>query len=116
RRGARPQVLHRHRRRHDGAEGAGRRVDHVHRAGHRPDHRREHRVTTEEYRYHLVAALRTYRVPAARIGEAVAEVESHLADTGEDPVDAFGEPADYARALSLDTEPRIDWAMFAVAV
>jgi hypothetical protein len=59
-------------------------------------------VTTDldEYRRQLITALRMYGVPAPRIGEAVAEVESHLGDTGEDPVDAFGDPDEYARELS----------------
>lgn len=70
----------------------------------------------DAYRQHLVAALRRYDVPAPRIGEAVAEVESHLADTGEDPVDAFGEPDEYARELSRDARPRTDWTNFVVAV
>ena len=51
------------------------------------------------YRQQLVVALRMNDVPSARIGEAVAEVESHVADTGEDPVTAFGAPAEYARRL-----------------
>ncbi|GAA1029494.1 hypothetical protein GCM10009557_18170 [Virgisporangium ochraceum] len=53
----------------------------------------------DTYRQQLVFALRVNDVPAARIGEAVAEVESHVADTGEDPVTAFGQPAEYARRL-----------------
>jgi hypothetical protein len=73
----------------------------------------------DEYRQQLVVALRTYHVPAARIGEAVAEVESHLADTGEDPVDAFGEPDEYARALSRSGTGRARasrWTNFVVGV
>jgi hypothetical protein len=62
----------------------------------------------DDYRRRLVLALRRGNVPSARIGEAVAEVESHVADTGEDPVTAFGEPAAYARRLgdSLGRPPR----------
>lgn len=72
---------------------------------------------TPEYRHRLITALRMYDVPAPRIGEAVAEVESHLADTGEDPVDAFGEPDDYARELSRShARPRRDLTHFLVAV
>jgi hypothetical protein len=58
----------------------------------------------DAYRQQLLFALRLRNVPAARIGEAIAEVESHLAETGDDPVAAFGEPAEYARQLaeSLD--------------
>jgi hypothetical protein len=58
----------------------------------------------DAYRQQLLFALRLRNVPGPRIGEAIAEVESHLAETGEDPVVAFGEPAEYARLLaeSLD--------------
>jgi hypothetical protein len=78
-------------------------------------------VTTDlgSYRQHLVAALRVSNVPSARIGEAVAEVESHVADTGEDPVEAFGEPAEYARRLSESLGPAGRsgrWTNFVVAV
>jgi hypothetical protein len=76
-------------------------------------------VTTDiaAYRQQLVFALRMYDVPATRIGEAVAEVESHLADTGEDPVGAFGEPAEYARELSRSNRgPRTRWTGYAVGV
>jgi membrane associated rhomboid family serine protease len=56
--------------------------------------------TITEYREALVLHLRLQEVPADRIGEIVAEVESHVADTGEDPADAFGSPRDYARSLT----------------
>jgi hypothetical protein len=60
----------------------------------------------DPYRNQLVIALRMRNVPADRIGEAVAEVESHVADTGEDPVTAFGEPADYAKRLTETLDRR----------
>jgi hypothetical protein len=44
----------------------------------------------------LLLALRMREVPGARIGEVLAEVESHVAETGEDPRVAFGEPRAYA--------------------
>ncbi|WP_262105927.1 hypothetical protein [Arthrobacter sp. Marseille-P9274] len=50
----------------------------------------------------LVLELRLRNVPGATIGDAVATVRGHLADTGETPHQAFGEPADYARDLGLD--------------
>jgi hypothetical protein len=79
-------------------------------------------VTTDldTYRQHLVVALRMCDVPADRIGEAVAEVESHVADTGEDPVAAFGEPTEYARrlteSLGRPASGSAGWLNFAVAV
>ena len=51
---------------------------------------------TETHRRELVQALRLHDVPPERIGEIVAEVESHVADTGEDPREAFGPARDYA--------------------
>jgi hypothetical protein len=44
----------------------------------------------------LLLALRMREVPGARIGEVLAEVHSHVAETGEDPRVAFGEPRAYA--------------------
>ena len=51
---------------------------------------------TDTYRRELVQALRLRNVPPERIGEIVAEVESHVADTGEDPREAFGPAREYA--------------------
>jgi hypothetical protein len=53
-------------------------------------------TSTDTYRRELVQALRMGNVPPERIGEIVAEVESHVADTGEDPREAFGPARDYA--------------------
>lgn len=58
---------------------------------------------TENYRRDLVVALRMGNVPPDRIGEIVAEVESHVAETGESPVEAFGPPKEYAAGFA---EPR----------
>jgi hypothetical protein len=59
----------------------------------------------------LVLALRLRDVPGARIGEVLAEVQSHLAETGEDPRQAFGTPKDYARdvagAVGVSPSPRL---------
>lgn len=48
----------------------------------------------------LVLQLRLLDVPGARIGHILAETESHLAESGEDPVRTFGPPHDYARELA----------------
>lgn len=50
----------------------------------------------DTYRGDLILALRMRDVPGDRIGEIVAEVESHVADSGEDPCEAFGPPEQYA--------------------
>lgn len=52
---------------------------------------------TTDYIDDLALELRMLDVPGHRIGEILAEVESHTAETGEDPVDAFGPAKDYAR-------------------
>ena len=60
----------------------------------------------------LLLALRMKDVPGARIGEVLTEVRAHLADSGEDPHEAFGAPADYAAALAADAPPETwrEWA------
>ncbi|NEK58904.1 hypothetical protein GCU56_13620 [Geodermatophilus sabuli] len=57
-------------------------------------------TSTDSYRRDLVLALRMGNVPPDRIGEIVAEVESHVADTGESPVEAFGPPREYAAGFA----------------
>ncbi|WP_326549611.1 HAAS signaling domain-containing protein [Micromonospora sp. NBC_01813] len=54
----------------------------------------------DRYQQELTAALRSRRLPGPRIAEALAEVESHVLESGEDPRSAFGEPADYADELA----------------
>jgi hypothetical protein len=45
-------------------------------------------------------------VPGDRIGQILAEVETHVADTGLDPVSAFGEPGKYVGAASASGPSR----------
>ncbi|MCZ2823048.1 MULTISPECIES: HAAS signaling domain-containing protein [unclassified Modestobacter] len=52
--------------------------------------------TDQAYSDDLLLALRLRDVPGTRIGEVLAEVQSHVAETGEDPRQAFGEPKQYA--------------------
>lgn len=54
----------------------------------------------DRYQQELTVALRSRRLPGPRIAEALAEVESHVLESGEDPRSAFGEPADYAAELA----------------
>lgn len=49
----------------------------------------------------LVLELRLRDVDGAAIGDALAQVEAHCAESGETPQDAFGDPAAYADALAL---------------
>lgn len=46
--------------------------------------------------------LRLAGMSGAQIGDAIAVVEEHCADSGESPPEAFGDPADYAKALAAD--------------
>lgn len=59
------------------------------------------------YRSDLILALRLRDIPGDRIGEIVAEVESHVADTGEEPREAFGTAAEYA--ASFTGQERVNW-------
>ena len=68
------------------------------------------------YRRDLILALRMRDVPGDRIGEIVAEVESHLADTGEDPHDAFGPPKEYAAGFAGGSRPSRWWSQAVLAV
>ncbi|MGJ9420927.1 HAAS signaling domain-containing protein [Aeromicrobium sp. CF3.5] len=63
---------------------------------------RSDETTLASYRQELILALRLKNVPGDRIGEIVAEVESHVADTGEHPTEAFGIPRDYAATLTTE--------------
>ncbi|WP_131103768.1 HAAS signaling domain-containing protein [Ornithinimicrobium sufpigmenti] len=45
-------------------------------------------------------------IPGDRIGDALAEVESHVNDSGEGALDAFGDPVAYAREVAAG--PRVD--------
>lgn len=59
----------------------------------------------DAYRQQLLLTLRLRDVAGPRIAEVLAEVESHVAETGEDPRAAFGAPRDYARAFVAELEP-----------
>jgi hypothetical protein len=59
----------------------------------------------DAYRQQLLLALRLRGVAGARIAEVLAEVDSHVAETGEDPREAFGAPKNYARTLVAELQP-----------
>lgn len=52
----------------------------------------------QTWRDQLIYHLRMKDVPGDRIGDILLEVESHLRETGETPVEAFGEAREYAEA------------------
>jgi hypothetical protein len=62
---------------------------------------------TDTYVNRLVLALRMRDVPGERIGQVVAEVEAHVAESGEAPAEAFGPAEQYADHVSaaLDRPP-----------
>jgi hypothetical protein len=49
----------------------------------------------------FVVTLRSSNVTGAAIGAALREVESHCAESGQAPIDAFGDPEAYADSLQL---------------
>jgi hypothetical protein len=57
------------------------------------------RYLMDPWRDDLVTELRMRGLPGRRIGEALAEVDAHCADSGQTPDDAFGDPAAYAESL-----------------
>lgn len=62
-------------------------------------------MTLDNYTDDLHKALRFHEISGERMGEVLAEVEAHVAETGEDPVDAFGAPRDYARQVAAQLDP-----------
>jgi hypothetical protein len=54
----------------------------------------------DEWRDAFVTGLRLRGVPGRQIGEALAEVDAHCADSGQAPGEVFGDPAGYAAARS----------------
>ena len=59
----------------------------------------------------LLLRLRMREVPGARIGEVLAEVQSHVAETGEHPREAFGPAKEYADQVAdaLGAPPSRGW-------
>lgn len=57
-------------------------------------------MNASDYLDDLALELRLLDVPGDRIGEIMAEVEAHTADSNQSPLEAFGTPRDYARELT----------------
>ena len=64
---------------------------------------------TDEYLAELAETLELRDVPTDAIAEIVREVESHVAESGENPVDAFGEPSQYADSFASPARSRGFW-------
>lgn len=64
----------------------------------------------DDYCKQLLLAMRLRDVPGRQIADALAQVDSHCAETGEDPRDAFGPPGEYAdRLLAAAGVARRSW-------
>ena len=59
----------------------------------------------DEWRDTFITQARLHYVSGPRIGQALAEIDTHCADSGQSPTEAFGDPVDYARALAVDLPP-----------
>ncbi|MGY1841430.1 MULTISPECIES: hypothetical protein [unclassified Modestobacter] len=67
--------------------------------------------TEQSWRDDLLLRLRMRDVPGARIGEVLAEVQSHVAETGEHPREAFGPAREYADRVAdaIGAPPSQGW-------
>lgn len=63
----------------------------------------------EEWAEGFVIELRLLDVPGDVLGAALAEVESHCAESGEKASEVFGDPVVYARSLDLPVQPAGRW-------
>ncbi|HLL69710.1 MAG TPA: hypothetical protein VK453_28950 [Micromonosporaceae bacterium] len=59
----------------------------------------------DEWRDTFVVQAQLHQVSGRRIGEALAEIETHCADSGQSPDRAFGDPTRYAETLARDVAP-----------
>lgn len=73
-------------------------------------------MRTDAYRRELLLALRLRDVPGPRIAEVLAEVDSHVAESGENPAEAFGPPREYAHQVvsTMRADVRSDGPIVAV--
>ena len=71
-------------------------------------------TTIEKYTQQLTFALRLRDVPGEVIGDAIAQVESHVADTGEGPREEFGPAREYAATFGERKLPARRWVWFAL--
>lgn len=59
----------------------------------------------DPWRETFVVQARLHDVPGSQIGDALAEVDAHCADSGQSPQEAFGDPVSYARSLARELAP-----------
>lgn len=77
-------------------------------------------ATTDGWLNRFAAELRLRGADGAQTGEALAEVEAHVADSGQTPQEAFGDPRAYAESVlprerALDRRPVIGAILVGVA-
>ena len=65
----------------------------------------QHGTSLKDYTQAFTIQLRLAKVPGKVIGQIVAEVESHVRETGEDPVEAFGQPGSYSAQFAGRPRP-----------
>jgi hypothetical protein len=53
----------------------------------------------------FITELRLREIPGDRIGEALAEIDTHCADSGQTPAEAFGDPIVYAASVIAASAP-----------
>nr|BBH87479.1 hypothetical protein KTC_22300 [Thermosporothrix sp. COM3] len=63
-------------------------------------------MNLDAYLEQLSVCLQRYGLDNQHISDIIAEVESHVAESGESPLDAFGPPEAYADARVTDHERR----------
>ena len=68
--------------------------------------------TVEKYTAALVKELREKEVAGRVIGDAVAQVESHIAEGGEDPTEVFGTPREFAKQLARRRKKSMGWPLY----
>ena len=69
-------------------------------------------MNNDKYLDDLTSELRERDVPGVRIGEILAEAQSHLAESGEPAEQAFGTPAHYADSLvAARPVPRVRYGL-----
>lgn len=69
-----------------------------------------------EYSEDLRDALEFRGVPSEAVTQIVREVESHVAESGEDPAVAFGQPSDYADNFAPRSRMARFWALIISSV
>ena len=68
--------------------------------------------TVAKYTAGLVKELREKEVAGKVIGDAVAQVESHIAEGGEDPTEVFGRPREFAKQLARGRKKSVGWPLY----